>query len=172
MGKYLDILRRVEAQRSHYDRNDIDDQRPHVAVRSTDFGRLGRFCRRAPPFSQAFEALEHRCPARIDIIDWRQAVEDGRRFLSRWSDRAVALGWTARDLFGLSPVPDKPAPSYRRLSRYDETGLIWLLHGRPVVALTDTTAAIENSTGAVTIYRRHNKPALGPLGDSLEDCTS
>ena len=36
-----------------------------------------------------------------------------------------------------------PAPSYRRLSRYDQTGLIWLLRGRPVVAMTDSTAAIE-----------------------------
>ncbi len=24
-------------------------------------------------------------------------------------------------------------------------------------------------TGAITIYRRHNKPALGPVGDSLDD---
>jgi hypothetical protein len=30
------------------------------------------------------------------------------------------LGWTAQDLFGLPPVPEKPAPNYRRLSRYDE----------------------------------------------------
>ena len=170
MGKYLDILRRVEAQRGHYDRNDIDDQRPYLAGGSADFGRLSRFCRRAPPFSQTFEALERRCPNRIDnICDWGRAVEDGRRFLNRWSERAAALGWTAQDLFGLSRVPDKPAPNYRRLSGYDETGLIWLLHGRPVVALTDTAAAIEKSTGAVTIYRRHNKPALGPLGDSLGD---
>jgi hypothetical protein len=22
---------------------------------------------------------------------------------------------------------------------------------------------------AITVYRRHNKPALGPLGDSLDD---
>jgi hypothetical protein len=60
-------------------------------------------------------------------------------------------------------------PNYRRLSRYDETGLIWLLRGRPVVALSDATAAIEQSTGAVTIYRKNNKPALGPVGDSLDD---
>jgi hypothetical protein len=53
-------------------------------------------------------------------------------------------------------------PSYRRLSRYDQTGLIWLLQGRPVVALTEAAAAIQNSTGAITIYLRHNKPALGP----------
>jgi hypothetical protein len=42
----------------------------------------------------------------------------------------------------------------RRLSRYDPTGLIWLLRGRPVVAPTTATAAIENPTGAVTIYGR------------------
>ena len=60
---------------------------------------------------------------------------------------------TPRDLFGLQKSPDQPHPSYRRLSRYDETGLIWLLQGRPVVALTDSTAAIENPTGAITIFR-------------------
>jgi hypothetical protein len=54
-------------------------------------------------------------------------------------------------LFGLPRIPEKPAPNYRRLSRYDETRLIWLLKGRPVVALTEATAAIENPTGAITI---------------------
>jgi len=37
------------------------------------------------------------------------------------------------------------------------------------VALTEATAAIQSSTGAITIYRRHKKPALGPVGDSLDD---
>jgi hypothetical protein len=37
------------------------------------------------------------------------------------------------------------------------------------VALTDSTAAIENPSGAVTVYRRYDKPALGPVGDSLDD---
>jgi hypothetical protein len=61
-----------------------------------------------------------------------------------------ALGWTARDLFGLHRPPEKPHPSYSRLSRYDETGLIWLLQGREVVALTEATAAIQNPT-AITV---------------------
>ena len=100
---------------------------------------------------------------------WEAAVEDGRRFLTQWATQADALGWTARDLFGFSPVPDQPSPSYRRLSRYDETGLIWLLHGRPVLVLTESSAAIESPTGTVTAYRRYNKPALGPIGDSLDD---
>jgi hypothetical protein len=39
------------------------------------------------------------------------------------------------------------------------------------MALTEATAAIQNPTGAITIYRRHNKPALGPVGDCLDDLT-
>jgi hypothetical protein len=89
--------------------------------------------------------------------------------VATWGEQAVALGWTPRDLFGLHKPPDQPHPSYRRLSRYDETGLIWLLQGRPVAALTAATAAIENPTGAITVYRRYDKPALGSVGDSLDD---
>jgi hypothetical protein len=125
---------------------------------------VGGFCR-------TFEHRESRCPDLVPNDRWQQAILDSRRFLAQWGGDAEALGWTARDLFVLAPVPDKPHPSYRRLSRYDETGLIWLLQGRRVVALTERTAAVESPTGAVTAYRRHNKPALGPLGDSLDDFT-
>jgi hypothetical protein len=165
MGKYLDILR----QAGLYDINDKNDQSPHLAVPvdheaalRTPFGRLSRFGR-------TFAALENRCPDHVPAERWQLAVEDGRRFLSQWGEQAEALGWTSRDLFGLHTPPATPHPSYSRLSRYDETGLIWLLQGRPVVALTEATAAIQSSTGAIATYRRHNKPALGPLGDSLDD---
>lgn len=121
------------------------------------------------PYRQVFTALQQRCPEHIELFDWRLTVEDGRRFLARWGERAEALGWTARDLFGLHAVPDNPAPTYRRLSRYDETGLIWLLRGRQVVALNGGAAAIEHPTGAITVYGKHNKPAIGPFGDSLDD---
>jgi hypothetical protein len=113
--------------------------------------------------------LAARSPEHVRADRWQQAVEDGRRFLAKWGEQAAALGWTPRDLFGLQKSPDQPHPSYRRPSRYDETGLIWLLQGRTVVALTDSTAAIENPTGAITVYRRYDKPALGPVGDSLDD---
>ena len=121
------------------------------------------------PLCRIFEHLASRCPDHVEADRWEAAVEDGRRFLTQWGTQAGALGWTARDLFGLAPVPDQPRPSYRRLSRYDETGLIWLLRGRPVLALTEGTAAIESPTGTVSVYRRYNKPALGPVGDSLDD---
>jgi hypothetical protein len=117
-------------------------------------------------------ALESRCPDLVPLDRWQQAVADGKTFLAQWGEQAQALGWTTKDLFGLLTVPQHAKPTFNRLSRYDETGLIWLLKGRRVVALTESTAAIENpASGAVTMYRRHNKPALGPLGDSLEDFT-
>jgi hypothetical protein len=124
------------------------------------------------PFAKTLAALERRCPDYVEANCWRQAAEDGRRFLARWGEQAAALGWTAKDLFGLHKPPEKPHPSYSRLSRYDEAGLIWLLCGREVVALTEATAAIQSSNGAIsaiTTYRRHNNPALGPVGDTLDD---
>jgi hypothetical protein len=168
MGKYLDIIRKVEQARA-YDKNDINDQTHTAACDSRsvrnpqcDFGRISRFGR-------SFRELERRCPNLVDYADWQQAIESGRCFLAQWGEQAESLGWTSCDLFGLAPVPDKPAANYRRLSRYDLTGLIWLLRGDPVVALTETTAAVRHATGNITTYRRFHKPALGPLGDSLDD---
>jgi hypothetical protein len=96
-------------------------------------------------------------------------VTDAQRFLADWGGQSAALGWTVDELFGLHPAPARPAPTYCRLSRYDTTGLIWLLQGRAVVALTDTTATIRTSSGGTVTYRKQHKPALGPLGDSLDD---
>jgi hypothetical protein len=38
-----------------------------------------------------------------------------------------------------------------------------------VVALTALTAAIQCPGGHTVTYRKLNKPALGPVGDSLDD---
>jgi hypothetical protein len=148
MGKYLDLL-----QADTYDINDINDKRAPEVVeprKFADFGRINRFCR-------TFATLEARCPDLVPVDRWQAAVEDGCRFLARWGAQAEAFGWTARDLFGLHKPPEKPHPSYSRLSRYDETGLIWLLQGRPVVALTEATAAIQNPAGNITIYRKQQQ---------------
>ena len=114
-------------------------------------------------------ALESRCPEHVEPDRWRQAIKDAKAFLATWGEQAESLGWSSRDLFGLH-TPEHPHPSYSRLSRYDETGLVWLLQGRPVIALTEGTAAIQSAkTGSVTVYRKANKPGYGPVGDSLED---
>jgi hypothetical protein len=152
MGRYLDILERAD----RYDINDINDKTPtrgrtHRPTHNPKdtFGRISRLCR-------TLSALEARCPELVETNDWQQVVVDARSFIARWGKQAEKLGWTAKDLFGLFPVPPKPHPTFRRLSRHDATGLIWLLRGRPVVALTAESAAIESLTGAVTVYRKHS----------------
>jgi len=122
----------------------------------------------AGPYAPALAVLCAKCPAYVPEGRWQQAVADATAFTSEWGARAQAFGWTARELFGLHTPPERPAASYCRLSRYDETGLTWLLRGRPVIALTETAAAIQGATGVLS-YRKLNKPTLGPLGDSLDD---
>jgi hypothetical protein len=121
-------------------------------------------------FRRTYAHLQLKPPDYIPEDRWQQCIEDGRAFLHQWGEAAQRLGWTSADLFGLHTPPAKPHPSYSRLSRYDATGLIWLLQGREVLALTEATATIKNPiSGSITTYRRYNKPALGPLGDSLLD---
>jgi hypothetical protein len=135
---------------------------PTMAYRATSTGPDGTGCKveiiELPAtglrYRRTFAHLRLRPPAHIPEDRWRQAVEDGRRFLAQWGNQAEALGWTARDLFGLHTPPERPHPSYR-LSRYDCNGLCWLLQGRSVTVLTETTATIRNlDTGSITTYRR------------------
>jgi len=164
MNRYLDIIRSSDQSAKS------DKSPPLVAsVASVATTQRNEIPTRQHAYSAALATLEARVPERVDRVDWEQAVADAKRFLVQWGEQAEALGWTARDLFGLHEVPDKPSPTYRRLSRYDETGLVWLLKGRKVVALTETTAAIGCPSGHILTYRKFNKPAYGPVGDSLDD---
>jgi hypothetical protein len=169
--KYLEAFRRAARESQTCEKSEISEKRGEdrglISLNSlishpgpTRFGRFGR----------TFSALEARCPDHVPAMRWQQCVEDGRRFLAKWGEQAEALGWSSADFFALHQPPAKPHPSYSRLSRYDATGLCWLLEGREVIALTASTATIRNpTTGNVTTYRKHNKPAYGPLGDSLLD---
>jgi hypothetical protein len=106
-------------------------------------------------YRRTFAHLQLKPPDHVPVERWRQCVKDGSRFLAKWGEQAEAMGWTSADLFGLHTPPAKPHSSYSRLSRYDCTGLVWLLQGREVVALTETTASIRNpNTGNVTVYRK------------------
>jgi hypothetical protein len=121
------------------------------------------------PFVRVFEILQSRCPNWVPVDRWQQCVEDGKRFLAQWAGHAEVFDRTARDLFGLAPVPDSPHRSYRRLSRYDEIGVIWLLEGCEVLALTANTATIRRPSGSTTTYRKNNTSAFGGPSDSLDD---
>ncbi len=95
---------------------------------------------------EALTELENHRPQGVGEARWREALKDGRRFVETWGSQAADLGWIANDLFGLHPI----AP----LARYDAMGLLWLLHGRPVVSLTATEATIQSSSGATLSFQR------------------
>ena len=83
---------------------------------------------------------------------WLRFIDDCGNFIDNgWARRAAKIGWTAFDLFGCDC--SKP------FARIDRCGLLWLLDGRQLRALTAETAVIENASGSsATFYRRPHKP--------------
>jgi hypothetical protein len=72
---------------------------------------------------------------------------DRNKALNHRYAQAEALGWRADELFGL----DDAAP----LARYDRMGLVWMIDGNPVVAITDIAATIRMPAGnLLKFYRR------------------
>jgi hypothetical protein len=84
---------------------------------------------------------------------WRILREDALRFLKDWAAQAHALGWEALDLFGVHAE----APH----ARLDGMGLVPLLGGRPVIALTEDTVGIRAATGGALTFHRHKSPPPG-----------
>ena len=93
--------------------------------------------------------------ARLDLTNrppkftqdrWQSLIDDGGRFLDRWGAEAASLGWQAEDVFGVHPV----VPS----ARYDLMGLVPLIGGGEVVAVTSDRATIRRGTGAELAYLR------------------
>jgi hypothetical protein len=80
--------------------------------------------------------------------DTRQLVEGG------WTRRALALSWTAADLFGC----DQWAPWYR----LDRSGLVLSIGGHEIVELHSVVATLRARTGSVLRYRRR-PPAKPPV---------
>jgi hypothetical protein len=104
-------------------------------------------------YASAVAALQAAYPAYVDAADWQQAIVDADAWASVWATQAVAFDWLAQDLFGFHSPPDRPEASYRPLSRVDCTGLVWLMHGRPVITVTATEVVIQASSGAL-VYRK------------------
>ena len=91
-----------------------------------------------------------RAPADVPPQQWLLFIDDCGRFAHEWAWRASRLGWTPLALFGC----DRTRP----FARLDRAGLLWLVEGRRIVALTTETAAIETPGGKRLTYRR--KPYL------------
>jgi hypothetical protein len=88
-----------------------------------------------------------RPPTDVPLTRWLQFMDDAALFLnSPFCITAAAFGWGAHDLFGCDP--DRP------FARVDHGGLLWLLDGTRLIALTADTAVIETNTGTRQVWRR------------------
>jgi hypothetical protein len=85
---------------------------------------------------------------------WRQLIADAERFLDDWAAQAAALSWPTWELFGCH----RRAP----WGRIQGMGLVLLLRGDELAALTATEAVIRTSTGAHQTYRRKPADPLHP----------
>ena len=99
-------------------------------------------------------------PANVPPRRWEQFIDDTARFANHWDAKAAALGWAVADLWGCHR--DKP---YERI---DCAGLLWLLNGAEIVAMTAQTATIRTRTGAIQTYRRRSTPPWTGLAWELE----
>jgi len=125
---------------------------PSVPTATTHFeeGRAARIFEDNPAGWHAIseELKQMPTPEWVGADRWLEMIEDGDAFLSSWASAAHDLGWTALHLFGVHAV----APG----SRYDVMGMVPLLTGGRVSALTERTAIIRQRSGATLIYTRAN----------------
>ena len=99
-------------------------------------------------------------PSGFPLPQWRQIINDGGLFLDQWAHQAAALGWTALDVFGVNPA--NPAV------RYDGMGLVPLIRGYRIIAISADRTRIETPSGNVQTYRLCPRPdavALWQLRD-------
>jgi hypothetical protein len=103
-----------------------------------------------------------RPPGDVPQKRWQQFVDDVGHFLDHWADYAAALGWGPHELFGC----DREKP----FARVDEAGLLWLLAGDRLIALSENTATIEKRTGARQTWRRkHSEPGRVLAWELVDD---
>jgi hypothetical protein len=86
---------------------------------------------------------------------WTQLAADAERFLERWGLPAARLGWPAWELFGCH--------HHAPFGRIEGMGLVLLLRGKELIALTDAEAVIRTATGAHQTYRRKPHDPLHPV---------
>jgi hypothetical protein len=82
----------------------------------------------------------------VPLRRWQTFIDDVGLFLdSQVAARAIALDWEPHDLFGTDR-------GYGRCT-VDPAGLLWVLDGSRLIALSQTTATIATRTGERQTYR-------------------
>ena len=116
-------------------------------------------------WAEALARLDPAHPLRdVPRQRWGQFIDDCGRFLdSGWAQRAIWLGWAPINLFGC----DRERP----YAKVDQAGLLWLIEGRSLMALSHDIAVIGSpSEGGQRHYRRRaSKPRQNVMAWELAD---
>lgn len=91
-------------------------------------------------------------PDAYSAPEWQQLKADAGYFLDAWATQCSVLGWSLADVFGIALT----APQ----ARHDAKGLVPLLDGKKIMAVTAELAVIEATMGRRQRYfRRPHKPS-------------
>jgi len=100
-------------------------------------------------------------PSGYSEVQWSDIAATMAAFADQYGAKAIQLGWTVEDLFGLNP--------YAPAARYDGQGLASLLRkGDRVVMLTADAAVIERPSGSRTTFRRQADGAQSVVAWNLD----
>ncbi len=155
MGRYLDMAKALKEHSSPglgYEINELNEISPPGAIWGAAAASAKVVLLHCPPgvpdaWTQGVaDLLAMPCPASCPNAKWQVLREDAYLFLRDHAARAHGLGWTVLDLFGVHPV--KP------WVRFDHMGLVPLLNGARVTALSDIEAVVEKPNGARLTFRR------------------
>jgi hypothetical protein len=108
-----------------------------------------------PPDWAGFARFDPDTPAAdFPLKRWAQLFDDVGAFLdSGFAAQGAALGWTALDLYGCD--------NCRPYARIDQAGLLILLNGDKILALTADRATIETARGGRLTFRKTSDQARG-----------
>lgn len=117
----------------------VDDKRAAIIEYDSGVPRV---------WAEALARLDPACPpGDIPPKRWLRFIDDCGRFLDDgWATHAARLGWGPLDLFGCDRI--KP------FARINRAGLLWLLDGRKLLALSADAAAIATASGGYLAFRR------------------
>lgn len=144
MGKWLELAARLEAEGSGDNRDNRDDSpifRPNVPIVPNVPASL------PPTVAAGLKKLRAMAAPHLQRPElWPLVVSDALG-LARdgWAAKALALGWSPLDLFGA--VTDAAGDPY-------SDGLAVWLGGRKLLAITATTATVEDGEGRAYYNRR------------------
>ncbi len=159
MGKYLDIAASVIAGQDSDNQREISEL-SELSPQSETWGAAAATTKivllHCPPgvpeaWAQGVTDLfTMAAPTSYTLERWLVLREDSYRFLSGWAAQAHRLGWTEFDVFGVHHT--------HPWARLDCMGLVPLLQGREVAALSEDQATIKTAEDRTLAYRRKIGP--------------